>query len=545
LSGVSLAVLVLALSVPMSPQADQPAPASSPASATAPSTTSQSAPASPSKPMEIDEYAVKGTQVLSPEEVEAAVYPFLGPDKTAADVEGARAALEKAYMAKGYQTVAVSIPPQQVNNGVVTLVVTEGKVGRLRVKGSKYHDIEAIKKEAPSLAEGKVPDFNAVSHDIVALNQQPDRKVTPTLRAGATPGTVDADLTVEDQFPLHGSLEMNNRYSADTTHLRLNGMLRYDNLWQMGHSLSVSFQLAPENPSDAEVFSGSYLIRVPGWDKVSFLVYGVDQNSTVKSLATMNVVGKGQIIGGRAIVTLPGEEGFFESLSTGIDYKNFNETVEQGASGSYEAPITYYPISTTWSGTWQGPGSLTQVNAGVTFGFRGMGSGPADFDAKRYKAQGDFIYFRGDASHTHDIVGGMQVFGRLQGQVANAPLVSNEEFAAGGEDTVRGYLESEVLGDSAVLGTLELRSPSLSRWVDGKNLNEWRFFVFGDGGEATVQDPLPEEHARFAMASVGVGTRVRLLDTLNGSVDVAVPFTTQNPTKRYDPRVTFRVWTEF
>jgi hemolysin activation/secretion protein len=96
-----------------------------------------------------------------------------------------------------------------------------------------------------------------------------------------------------------------------------------------------------------------------------------------------------------------------------------------------------------------------------------------------------------------------------------------------------------------VLGTLELRSPSLSQWVDAKNLNEWRFFTFVDGGEATVQNPLPQEHARFAMASVGIGTRARLLDTLNGSVDLAVPFTTQNPTRRYDPRVTFRIWTEF
>ena len=501
-------------------------------------------PAAPAKPLEILEYRVEGTNMLSPAEIEAAVYPFLGPDKTADDVEQARAALEKAYAAKGYQTVAVSIPPQQVKDGVVTLAVTEGKVGRLRVKNSQYYDIDAIKAAAPSLAEGTVPNFNDVSKDIVALNQLPDRKVTPSLRAGATPGTVDVDLTVEDHAPLHGSLELNNRYSANTTELRLNGMIRYDNLFQLGHSLSVSYQVAPENPADAKVFSASYLARVPDWDTVSFLFYGVSQDSDVNSLGSMDVAGKGQVIGSRAVVTLPGEEGFFHTLSTGIDYKNFHEAVTVG-SGGYDTPITYYPITTTWSGTWQGDGALTQANAGVTFAFRGLGSTPSQFDTKRYKAGGDFIYFRGDVSRTEDLAGGLQLFGKLQGQAANAPLISNEEFSAGGLDTVRGYLESEVLGDSAALASLELRGPSLSRWFAASAINEWRFYSFTEGGHLAVHDSLAGEHASFDLASVGVGTKGKLWDYLNGSADFAVPLLSQTSSKRYDPRLTFRVWSEF
>src|SRR5215469_7160623 len=67
----------------------------------------------------IQEYRVEGTHKLSELEVEEAVYPYLGPGRTTEDVEHARAALEKAYQDKGYQTVSVQIPPQQVRNGVV------------------------------------------------------------------------------------------------------------------------------------------------------------------------------------------------------------------------------------------------------------------------------------------------------------------------------------------------------------------------------------------------------------------------------------------
>ncbi len=211
----------------------------------------------------IREYRVQGAHQLSRGEIEEAVYPFLGPGRTPADVEDARAALEKAYKEKGFQTVVVQVPPQSAAGGVVFLQVVENKVGRLRVRGSRYFSLPQIKKEAPSLAEGSVPNFNEVTRDVVALNQLADRRVTPSLRTGAVPGTVDIDLEVQDTLPLHGSLELNNRYSAGTTELRLNGAISYNNLWQLGHSIGFSFQLAPERLDDAKVFSAYYLARVP------------------------------------------------------------------------------------------------------------------------------------------------------------------------------------------------------------------------------------------------------------------------------------------
>ena len=91
----------------------------------------------------------------------------------------------------------MEIPPQSARGGVVVLHVVENTVGRLRVKGSRYFSLGQIKKGAPSLAEGKVVDFNEVTKDIVALNQLPDRRVTPELRPGVEPGTVDIDLNVK------------------------------------------------------------------------------------------------------------------------------------------------------------------------------------------------------------------------------------------------------------------------------------------------------------------------------------------------------------
>jgi hemolysin activation/secretion protein len=493
--------------------------------------------------LDINEYRVEGTNLLPQIEVEEAVYPFLGPQRTTDDVEQARKALEKAYTSKGYQTVSVEIPPQQVKDGVVTLKVVEGKVGRLRVKGARYFALDEIKEEAPSLAEGTVPNFNDVSKDIVALNQQPDRKVTPALRAGVTPGTVDVDLNVEDNFPLHGSLEINNRYSQGTSELRLNASVHYDNLWQLGHSLSISYQVAPENTADALVFSGSYTARLPDVPWLSLMLYGLNSDSNVATLGSSNVAGRGSVIGGRAIVTLPGEQDFYQSISFGMDYKHFDENVSQGAS-QFATPIEYYPINATYTASWQDETSQTQLDAGLTLHTRGLGSTPAQFDAKRFDSGGDFIYFKGDVSRTQELPAGLQLYGKVQGQLASQPLVNSEQMSGGGLDTVRGYLESEVLGDDGVLGSIELRSPSLASWL-GPKVNELRFYTFSEGGTLSIRSPLPEQQSTFNLASVGIGSRMRLFDHFNEALDLGLPLIGEVATRSRAPRLDFRVWSDF
>ncbi len=491
-------------------------------------------------PLYIREYRVVGAQLLKEGEIGEAVYPFLGPGRTEGDVTAAAGALEKVYKEKGYQTVSVSVPQQTGRGGIVFLQVTEAKVGRLRVKGSRYYSLAEIKRMAPSMAEGTVPNFNEVTRDIVALNQWPDRKVTPTLRAGVEPGTVDIDLQVKDTLPLHGSLELNNRYSPDTPELRLNGSVSYNNLWQRGHGAGLSFQISPEDFEQVKVFSAYYQARFAAVDWLSLMVLGTKQNSNVSTLGGAAVAGRGEILGLRALLSLPAGKDFFQSVSLGFDYKHFDQNVLFGGVASV-APITYYPWSVNYSGTWLPKGSLTEFNAGLVFSVRGFGSDAEEFDNSRFQADGSFVYLRGDLAHTHDLPGGFQAYGKVQGQLSSQPLVSSEQFSAGGLSTARGYLEGAVPGDNAIFGTAELRSPSLL----GKKAGEWRVYAFADAGRVTIIDPLPEQHAAFELASIGVGSRIELFEHFNGSIDAGLPLISQSSTKAHDLLLTFRVWADF
>lgn len=494
------------------------------------------------RPMYIRQYRVKGSKALSPAEVQDAVYRYLGPGRLPGDVDQARAALEKAYHDRGFKTASVFIPEQRIRQGVVTLQVEENPVGRVRVRGVQFSSPSALLRHAPSIREGEPLDFTRLTDEVVAMNQLSGRTVTPSLKAGVQPGTVDLDLEVKEELPAHGSLELNNRHSPDTSELRLNGSLSYDNLWQRGDSAGLSFQIAPENLDDALVFSGFYLARLhahPGW---SLLLQGAWQDSDVATLGGASALGRGQTVGIRAIRALPPSEKLFHSLNLGFDYKRYDDATRIG-SVSLPTPISYLPFSLSYSATVRGKGR-TDINAGVTWGFRGLGDSDYDFATKRYESDGGFIYFRGDISHTRDLTSGYQWFAKLQGQASNRPLVNAEQFSAGGLGSVRGYLESEAVGDHALFGSFEFRSPSLlgDDWGEESDL---RVYAFAEGGVTSIHEALPSQSSGEQLGSVGIGARGRVFDHFGGSLDAAYPLFSRPGGREQQVMYTFRLWGDF
>ncbi|WP_162146157.1 ShlB/FhaC/HecB family hemolysin secretion/activation protein [Inquilinus limosus] len=525
----SLPAAAAQAAVPEAPAAAQ-APAGEPASAPA-------APAPDAGRFDIMEYQVQGNTVLPVVDIEEAVYPFLGPGKTIEDVEGARAALEKRYADAGYITVAVNIPEQTVREGVVRLEVAEARIGRLRVRNSRYYSLGRIKGAAPSLAEGKVPQLAEIQRDSEVLNRLPGRTVTPQLKAGAEPGTVDADLNVEDESPFQASVELNNQYSANTKPLRLSGSVGYDNLWQLGHSISLQYTTAPEDPDQTSAVAATYTFRVPEW-KQSLVLYGITSSSDVATLGGVNVIGDGTVIGGRAVLPLPGLPDYYHTLMLGLDWKDFGERQVFGGDQS-ETPITYTTATVEYNATRPDTQGLTSASLSATFGLRGLGDPDDKFEQKRAGAAADFAYFRAGLERQQILPADFELTARLDGQLASQPLISNEQFSAGGVSTVPGYVESEELGDNGWIAALRVTTPNLGELIDPAVVEDWRIYAYGDYAELWLQDANPEQDDEFQLASLGFGTRVKLLNHLTGSVDLAVPLIDASTTKTDDIRILF------
>lgn len=512
---------------------------------------------------------VSGVTKLPAAEVERLIYPHLGPDRTNADVIAAQKALQDAYAARGYEAVDVTIPIQPNDlfaRGIVQITVSETPLGKVQVVDSRHHSVRTARAQIPSLIEGQPIDLKAFQRDITDANRFPDRLISPRFKAGSVPGTIDVDLKVDDSLPLHATLELNNDNSPNTKPLRLSGTVRYTNVLGLGHTLSVTGSLAPEDTRQSAVISGSYNAPIIGspW---SFLLYGYRSNSNVAALGGTNVLGNGYQIGLRATYRLPSEK-TFQQISFGPDFKAFKENISYQGAALQPTEIRYVPVVADYSLTGADERSSYGLSFGMTAGLRvvrrdtcfdnpfasappadvstcSLGDGKVGIVADQFTGRGvdaseNFLHWNLDLNYTRLLPADIQAALRFTGQLADASLVTNEQFSLGGMSSVRGYYVSEAVGDDGFVTSFELRSPSLAP-VLGSFVDDLRVFAFGDAGYARIRAPLASQTDLFRLSSTGGGLRVQIFKTISGEALVGVPLRRGPVSRRYDPRYSFSI----
>jgi hemolysin activation/secretion protein len=497
------------------------------------------------------ELRVLGNSVLETRDIERTVYPFLGPKKTLKDIESARVALEKTYHDRGYGTVFVDIPEQTVDEGIVRLRVTEGKIGAVHVTGARYFSGRQIRAMMPEASPGVVPQLPALQAQITAANTvTPDRIITPVLKSGAAQGTMDLTLRVDDHLPLHASLEFNNEYTQATSPLRAVAVLSYDNLFGRFDSLSFQYQTSPRDLDQVKVFVGNYVTRI-GDLKWAFYYLKSDSNvptlaggTTGSPLSSVLIVGRGSVYGTRLAMPLPGTSSLVQNLNFGAEYKDFLQNVSatpldpSQPSSVLETPVRYINFSLGYGGFWRGSRLQSSIDSSLNFAARGLASSSEDFENKRYLAKSNYFYFRSSATLGATLPWHLTGLFKLSGQYSADPLVSNEQFAIAGSDGVRGYLEAEVLADTGFKTTFQLGSPTLNLFAGNLHSDA---FVFYDYGRIGLLNPLPNEDGYLALRSAGAGFNISLFDHFTGALTWAYPLANGSVTLAHDSRFLFSV----
>ena len=456
---------------------------------------------------EVDEYRVLGNTVLGARDIERVLYPLLGKDKSLTDVEVARTALEKLYHDHGYSTIFVDIPPQKIEDGVVRLRVTEGRIEHEQIAGARYFSERDVIAALPAAAPGTVLQTSKLQEELAAVNRAtPDRPVVPILKAGSEPGTVDLSLQVNDTLPLHGSLELNNQATIDTRSLRSIATLSYGDMFGVLDTLSLQYEGTPQQIDQVRVISVNYISHPLASGLQPSLLY-VNSNSTVPTAGTLGVIGIGEITGLRLAYPVPAAPSSVQTLTLGADYKHFRNTINQNAATALDTPISYLNLSLTYAGLWPTDWHTTTFNISANAGPRGLVNNPTAFENDRYLGHANYFYLRADLAESFKLPWNFVLRLRAAGQGATEPLITNENFSIAGVDAVRGYLESEELGDKGLKETLQLTSPV---WrARARAIGD--VYVFFDAGHDVLIDPLPGEPGSVSLRSYGAG-----LDLLPG-----------------------------
>jgi hemolysin activation/secretion protein len=190
-------------------------------------------------------YLIEGNTVLPVEEF-SFLTNYIG-DLDFSRLREGLGKLQLRYRELGFATVGVTLPQQRLTNGMVRVVVVEGKLGHIVVTDNRYFSTDNVLRALPSLTTNILLNTKWFQPELDRANLNQDRQIYPVISPGPEPGTSDLTLKVKDQFPLHSHIEINDKSTPNTPLLRLDTALQYDNLWQRNHQVGLDYNFSPQS----------------------------------------------------------------------------------------------------------------------------------------------------------------------------------------------------------------------------------------------------------------------------------------------------------
>ncbi len=467
--------------------------------------------------VQVRSFQVQGNTLLDGAAVQAALVPYTGA-RSLADLQRAAQAVQALYGQAGWAAVVVYVPPQPVADGVVTLNVVEGKVSQVQVQGNQRLSAQRVRAALPSLVEGATPRVRRIDAELQIANENPGRNMAVLLGPGAAPGEVQATVKVDEQ-PVHRfSASLDNSGNDRTGHYRLGLGWQHAELTGHDDQFSLNLQTSPTDPGMVRVASAGYRWPLPGLRAALdlFAAYSnVDGGTQTIAAGDLRFAGAGRIAGARMVWYLPRLGEFDQRLTTGLETRAYlNDCsvagLPAGACGAAGESVSVQPLSLEWAAQ-QGGATPMLFTLGLTHNLAlgGQHSDQANFDAVRPGAPRRYTVLRAGAQGSLAVLDDARLAARFSLQHSGDPLVSGEQFGLGGAQSVRGYQERELSGDSGWQLSVELLSPRLGTdWLP--TTPDLRLVAFADAGEVHNQAGTACSAAatRCRATSAGVGLRL-------------------------------------
>jgi hemolysin activation/secretion protein len=413
------------------------------------------------------------------------------------------------YRANGQPVVDVSIPEQDITGGIVQLVVTEARVGDIRINAYFF---SPCRLSRPLCISPGDPIYESqLMEDLRYLNLNPYREVNLRLTPGESFGETDIIFDVQDRRPVSAYVGYEDTGNRSTKLERTIYGLHWGNAFGLDHSLGYQFTASPDF-SDLTAHSMSY--TMPLRNRNEFVVYG--SYATLNSLLKVGFPTDGYAseLAFRYYHDLyPGRcsprDHLQRRLLFGFDFRRTNTTLFFGQNVIFDslADIGQFVVGydstrqTSWGTRRLGitgylsPGGLTSFN------------NDAAHDALQPGASAEYMYARMFLEQTVVLPSNWQLYGKVTGQIADATMLSSEQLGLGGYNSIRGYDMRHVNGDQGWILNLEARTPVLQFFPCDRR-HDLQGLVFFDYGEVCRKAALPPPApTSYDLGSVGFGLR--------------------------------------
>jgi hemolysin activation/secretion protein len=438
---------------------------------------------------------------------------------TLAELYEVRSKITELYVNSGYITSGAYIPPQALTGSVVKIQIRESGLEDIKVLGSRQLNPNYVRRR---LAIATTPPLNQkrllAALQLLQLNPL-IKSIAAELSAGTKPSEnlLTVNVIEAPRWNLQTNLDNGRTPSVGT--FRRQFQLSNANLFGLGDSLSISYTntvgsnsfnasyVMPFNPRNGTIalsggFASSRVIEQP------FNGLDINSNSNYVELTvrqpllqtTTQELTLGLTISHRkSSATLLGGEIPFPS--PGAD--------DQG--NTRVTALRFFQEYTRRNQT-----EVLAFRSQFNFGLNALN---ATMNAT--SPDSNFLVWRGQAQYVRRLAADAMLLLRSDIQLADRPLLPLEQFGLGGQDSVRGYRQDQLLTDSGVFASAEVRIPILRLpKLDNAVLQLAPFIDLGYGFNQSSGHPVPD-----TLVSAGLGLRLQVGNRLTARFDWGIPLT--------------------
>ena len=459
----------------------------------------RAAPIQPSAPKEgelrftVKSFVLEGIGILPEAEVQLAIRSWVGVPVSFDDLQRACDAIQNFYRSKGY-TVQAILPPQKIADGVVKILITEARLGKVEIENpqgpTRFSKERAASYITYANPLGDPLNLDKVERAIVILNETPGVMASSQLEPGEKEGETNLRLQLTQPDMVQGRVEANN-YGSRTTGanqgvfaMNLNGPLG------IGDSASVNGIFS----QGSQYLQGA--ISLPGSrDGLRLGLAGTYlQYKNVSNYASTGGAGDAWTTGVSAAYPLIRAQGGNLNTSLNYDIKSYNNrntitsttisayninNISAGLSGNFVDSLGYGAITS---------GSVTAVLGHLDI----LATSMANYSMYAVPGTSPAVYqpitpsnfskltFSGNRNQQLVEEGTTTLYAALSGQFASTNLNSAEQFYLGGPYGVRAYPVAQSGGAQGGIFTLEVRHElqpklTLSAFFDGGVVQQYKF----------------------------------------------------------------------
>ncbi|EEF58443.1 ShlB/FhaC/HecB family hemolysin secretion/activation protein [Pedosphaera parvula] len=262
------------------------------------------------------------------------------------------------------------------------------------------------------------------------------------------------------------------------------------------------------------------------------------------------------------------------SLSLGLDYKTFKSRLTQTKNNDFTfytsdgmgnltphpfdpqppaiqvvpSSVNYLPFAAGLDATRPDGWGITSFNFNNTFNFSSLFGNKKDFQkiAGSTKATGNYYVANLGMNREQRIHGDWGLRLSADGQWANQPLISNEQYGLGGAAGVRGYRDGQQYGDTGWRVIVEPHTELFDLgMVDGNKPMLVRFSIFTDYGRRYLLAPPTGTDQSLSLWGTGFAFTGTIGERMDFRFTFGVPLLDVPGVTAGTPRITFLVGMQF